>query len=193
MKRGTTVTNEYDRCDKPCVVIRKKRGKLSVDEIEEILRYEDFQQWNGYYAMILNRTESTVGGNGCLELMEDDPGDTITLYEITDSGECPVCSAFLPPFQYCPSCGSSWTHEERNIETLLADMRREAERCIKNPNSAQAARLAWYWSHIGSIDLARQLGLITEERRTELYEEMKAMKPDSAACPVIEAEKDAQQ
>ena len=128
-----------------------------------------------------------------MELMEDDPGDTITLYEIADSGECPVCSAFLPPFQYCPSCGSSWTHEERNIETLLADRRREAERCIKNPNSAQAARLAWYWSHIGSIDLARQLGLITEERRTELYEEMKAMKPDSAACPVIEAEEDAQQ
>ena len=75
----------------------------------------------------------------------------------------------------------------------LETLRREAERCIKNPNSAQAARLAWYWSHIGSIDLARQLGLITEERRTELYEEMKAMKPDSAACPVIEAEKDAQQ
>ena len=27
----------------------------------------------------------------------------------------------------------------------------------------------------------------------KLYEEMKAMKPDSAACPVIEAEEDAQQ
>ena len=48
MKRGITVTREYDRLDKPCVVIRKKRGKLSVDEIEEILRYEDFQQWNGH-------------------------------------------------------------------------------------------------------------------------------------------------
>ena len=61
MKRGITVTREYDRLDRPCVVIRKKRGKLSVNEIEEILCYEDFQQWNGYYVLLLNCTEATLG------------------------------------------------------------------------------------------------------------------------------------
>ena len=37
--------------------------------------------------------------------------------------------------------------------------------------------MAWYWSHIGSIDLARQLDLISEKRRQELYEEMRPLKP----------------
>ena len=105
MKRGITVTREYDRLDRPCVVIRKKRGKLSVDEIEEILRYEDFQQWNGHYVLLLNCTEATLGGNGCWDLLDEQPGDMVRLYEVTASEECPVCQSNLPPFSYCPSCG----------------------------------------------------------------------------------------
>ena len=38
--------------------------------------------------------------------------------------------------------------------------------CIRDRDG----RVAWYWSFIGSLDMARQLGLITEERRQELYE-----------------------
>ena len=46
---------------------------------------------------------------------------------------------------------------------------------------ADASRLAWYWSHIGAIDLARQMGVITEERRQELYDEMRSLKPAYAS------------
>lgn len=92
MKRGITVTREYDRLDRPCVVIRKKRGKLSVDEIEEILRYEDFQQWNGHYVLLLNCTEATLGGNGCWDLLDEQPGDMVRLYEVTASRNVPFAS-----------------------------------------------------------------------------------------------------
>ena len=42
-------------------------------------------------------------------------------------------------------------------------------------SSKEDGRVAWYWSFIGSLDMARQLGLITEERRQELYEKAKKM------------------
>ena len=47
MKRGITVERKYDHNDIPCIVIKKKRGKLALDEIQDILRFEDYQQWNG--------------------------------------------------------------------------------------------------------------------------------------------------
>ena len=99
------------------------------------------------------------------------------LCQLEECEPCPVCTASLPPFRYCPTCGNAWAEMDNNIETLLAAMQQEASRSIKNPSASEASRLAWYWSHIGSIDLARQLGLISEERRQELYEEMRPLKP----------------
>lgn len=177
MKRGITIARGYDLHDIPCVTIQKKHGKLSLQEIGDILRYEEHNKWNGFYALLLNCTEATLGGNGCLESLDGPPGDSVMLYEFGDGSDCPVCKAALPPFQYCPSCGNAWAEAGRNIETLLAAMRCEAERGIKNPNATKASRLAWYWSHIGSIDLARQMGVITEARRQELYDEMRPLKP----------------
>ena len=177
MKRGIIVTREYDRLDRTCVVIRKKRGKLSVNEIEEILRYEDFQQWNGYYVLLLNCTEATLGGNGCWDLLVEQPRDMVRLYEVTASEECPVCQSNLPPFSYCPSCGIPWSDSGKSVETLLSSMRQEAARNIRDPKASGASRLAWYWSHIGAIDLARQMGATTEERRQAHYEVMRPLKP----------------
>ena len=56
-------------------------------------------------------------------------------------------------------------------------MRGETERNIREAKT-QAGAVAWYWTQIGAIDMARQLGLITEERRHQLYEEMKPLKPE---------------
>ena len=168
MKRGISVTRDYDYHNTPCVVITKKRGKLTIPEITDILHYEDQQRWSGRYALLLDCTEVTMGGNGCLDMMDERPGDAVVLYELEEGEPCPVCNASLPPFQYCPTCGSAWAENGTNIETHLADMQQEASRSIKNPDASEASRLAWYWSHIGSIDLARQLGLISEKRRQEL-------------------------
>ena len=112
-----------------------------------------------------------------MDMMDERPGDAVVLYELEEGEPCPVCNASLPPFQYCPTCGSAWAENGTNIETHLADMQQEASRNIKNPDASEASRLAWYWSHIGSIDLARQLDLISEKRRRELYEEMRPLKP----------------
>ena len=50
MKRGISVTRDYDYHNTPCVVITKKRGKLTIPEITDILHYEDQQRWSGRYA-----------------------------------------------------------------------------------------------------------------------------------------------
>lgn len=66
----------------------------------------------------------------------------------------------------------------QNIEELIAFLRAEAERAIrsKNENLTRDGRLAWYWSYIGGLDMANQLGLITDERFQELYEEVEPLK-----------------
>ena len=177
MKRGISIKRDYDYHDIPCVVITKKRGKLTIPEITDTLHYGDHQCWIGRYVILLDCTEVTMGGNGCLDMMDEQPGDAVVLYQLEEGEPCPVCNTSLPPFQYCPTCGSAWAENGTNIETLLAAMQQEASRSIKNPGASEASRLAWYWSHIGSIDLARQLGLISEKRRQELYEEMQPLKP----------------
>ena len=57
-------------------------------------------------------------------------------------------------------------------------MRAEAEQSIRseNPNVTQDSRLAWYWSYIGALDMAQQLGMITDKRRQELYKEVEYLK-----------------
>ena len=177
MKRGISINRDYDYQGIPCVVIKKKRGKLTLPEITDTLHYGGRQCWVGRYVILLDCTEVTMGGNGCLDMMDEDPGDAVVLYQLEEGEPCPVCNASLPPFQYCPTCGSAWAENGTNIETLLAAMQQEASRSIKNPGASEASRLAWYWSHIGSIDLARQLDLISEKRRQELYEEMRPLKP----------------
>lgn len=53
-------------------------------------------------------------------------------------------------------------------EVKLSNMEDEAVRMIKESRS-NAARASWFYSHLGSIDFAREMGLITEPRRQELH------------------------
>ena len=66
MKRGITVERKYDHNDIPCIVIKKKRGKLALDEIQDILRFEDYQQWNGQYVPVPQLFGSHAGGQWLL-------------------------------------------------------------------------------------------------------------------------------
>ena len=67
---------------------------------------------------------------------------------------------------------------DQNVEKLIAAMRAEAERAIRseNDNQTRDGRLAWYWSYIGALDMAQQLGVITDKRRQELYKEVEDLK-----------------
>ena len=44
--------------------------------------------------------------------------------------------------------------------------------------STYEGKMAWYHSHLGSLDFARQMGLITEERRQQLYKEFGKGRPE---------------
>lgn len=177
MKRGIEMSWVYDYKDRLALQIEKKRGKLTLDEIEDLLRYEDSQKWCGHYAILLNCSEATVDGGG-LYLEEGQKGDVVALYKIEDGETCPVCGKYTPPFEYCPNCGTAWKDMDQNVEKLIAAMRAEAERAIRygNDNQKREGRLAWYWSYIGALDMAQQLGMITDKRRQELYKEVEDLK-----------------
>lgn len=100
------------------------------------------------------------------------------LYQIEDGETCPVCGKYTPPFTYCPNCGTAWKDIDLSVEKLITSMREETARSIEGA-AGDAAKAAWYWSYIGALDMARQLGIISEKRRQELYTEAKDMKPQS--------------
>lgn len=175
MKQGITITREYNYRDILTVRIQKRRGKLTLNEIEDLLRYEDRQAWCGHYAILLNCSEATLGD--CGDFLDGEPkGDVVVLYPVEEGDYCPVCGELAPPFLYCPSCGTSWKDCDKDVETLLKGMKEETERMIQT-SSHHGSKVAWYWSHIGAIDMAFQLGLITDERRRELYAEIEKSKP----------------
>ena len=65
-----------------------------------------------------------------------------------------------------------------DAERAIAAMKAETFRGIQNDQDLPEGQLAWYWSYIGSLDMAQELGLITEARRQALYREAWSYKPD---------------
>ena len=88
-------------------IVRKKRGKLTVEEIREAL-YDAIACHGGCYhfALIVKAAED-IGYQGWDDA-EDDPGDAVELWEINESDTCPFCGQLTPPFDYCPNCGTAW-------------------------------------------------------------------------------------
>lgn len=176
MKQGITMVNDYDHAGRPIVRIVKRRGKLTLEEVSNLLLHEGWGAFQGHYAIVLNCSESVLGGAGLFD-DEDPKGDALDLYPLENFGDCPVCGKMTPPFQYCPNCGESWKEVGDSIEKRLAAMREETEREISKASLTPEARVAWYWSFIGSVDMAFQIGLISNDRRLELYDEVKHLKP----------------
>ena len=110
MKRGIKITREYENGFSG-VCIQKSRGKLTLDEIQEALHYGGTNnQFCGRYVLLFNATENTIGGNG-LWLEQEQKGDSVLLYELDESSDCPVCGKLTPPYEYCPNCGERWKSE----------------------------------------------------------------------------------
>lgn len=70
-----------------CLILQKKRGSISQQELADHLRYE-LKEF-GIYISILNAAESTCGV-GWPE--EDSHGDAVVLYLYENEGSCPVCA-----------------------------------------------------------------------------------------------------
>lgn len=176
MKKGTTIKWASDIHDKSVVLIEKRRGHLTVDEIIDILQHENGGAWNDRYVILMNCSEETVGGNGMF--LEEPVGDSVELYRLEPETDCPVCGRMLPPFEYCPSCGNNWRDMENGVEKRLSSIRQEAAWEIHKADLTPEAHAAWYWSYIGAVDMARQMKFITEERRQELYQGAEELKPE---------------
>ena len=60
----------------------------------------------------------------------------------------------------------------RDVEQVIAGLKSETIREITRENARPEVQLAWYWTYIGSLDMAQQLGLINDARRQALYREV---------------------
>lgn len=64
---------------------------------------------------------------------------------------------------------------EEHLEAMKAESLRMIQ-ATKDPS----VKKAWYYSHLGSLDFAKEMGLISEERRQELYREFsRAIEPNN--------------
>ncbi len=158
------------------LLLSRKRGKLGLEEVEDFLRYSPSAAYQGNWVILIRAGEETCGDPGWL-VMEEPKGDLWELYKVESGEKCPVCRREIPDSQWCPSCGEPFNGEGptkqealENVEKVLGVMKKESVHCIKTSDKEQVKK-AWYYSHLGSIDLARQMGLITEERRKQLYRE----------------------
>lgn len=88
MKQGISIERTYDLHDRLVVRILKRRGRLTLEEVSDLLRLEGGGEWSGWYAVLLNCTEGTIGGNGLYD-SEDPKGDAVDLYEINEGDDCP--------------------------------------------------------------------------------------------------------
>lgn len=160
---------DQDAHDNNILVLEKAEGKINLGEAEDLLRNSKNGSFQGNYVMIIRASEEKI--------MENPEGDQWILYKAEAGEPCPVCGELAPPFEWCPMCGESLTGKDLNAEQamekaeyLLSSMKHEAQRMIESTD-LQETRKAWYHSHLGSLDFARQIGLITEERRRQLYKE----------------------
>lgn len=104
-----------------CLILQKKRGSISQQELADHLRYE-LKEF-GIYISILNAAESTCGV-GWPE--EDSHGDAVVLYLYENEGSCPVCAHMAIP-NYCPHCGNS-IDPMKDYQEPLQVFRGESER-----------------------------------------------------------------
>lgn len=167
---------DYDVHGKLVLLLSKKRGKIHMNEVGDFLRLSSGGVFQGNWVIFVRAGEQTCEGSGW-PLKEEPQGDTWELYQV-DTGElCPICNHAIPDWQWCPACGESLNGKGpskeqalENAEKVLSAMKRESLHVINSSDNEQTKK-AWYYSHLGSLDFARQIGLISEKRRLELYKE----------------------
>lgn len=103
--RGISFESEKNEHGNWLLRIKKSRGKFTLDEIADLLRYENHGNYQGNYAMFINAGEATCGGSGWDDGTEP-KGDVVELYELHSEEICPLCFEMLPDPDYCPECGT---------------------------------------------------------------------------------------
>ena len=180
-KSNITIGREYDRMDKVCVAVEKKRGKLTLCEIEDTIRNADYGQYRGNYVILVLCGEATLEGDGYYD--EEPTGDTVILYPAGEGDGCPVCSNMIPPYEYCPECGTAWSDEGKEaarratVENWLRAIREEAEHRVSTGGLSAVSWHALYWQYVGAVKMARELNLIDNDTLSKLLAEGEKIKP----------------
>lgn len=68
--------------------------------------------------------------------------------------------------------------EMRDAKKILNDTRKEALYIIEKPGVSLEAKVAWYYTHIGEIEMAYFLGLIDEKELGERKREWSEHRPE---------------
>ena len=64
----------------------------------------------------------------------------------------------------------------RDVEQVIEGMKKETIYMITQKGASLESQLAWYWTYIGSLDMAFMLGLIDDKRRQALYGDVEKYK-----------------
>ena len=65
----------------------------------------------------------------------------------------------------------------KDVKEVLTSTRAEALRSIESAGSSYGTKNAWYYTHVGEIEMAFFLGLISDKEFSELKEEWKTHQP----------------
>lgn len=74
MKRGIEIWSDYDKTDQWCLRLRKKKGRFTLDEIQEVLREYELD----FYFVFLDACNDPDDGG------PEKPGDYVTVYRAED-------------------------------------------------------------------------------------------------------------
>ena len=146
MEKKMSVSQTVDERGRKLIHISKTKGSLTQKEICEALNHFDFNQCADLYVLLLNCAND-----------EEAPNDEIL--DFFRVKECRNCQLRM-----------------MSVEKHIHLMREETEREIKKPSLSDAARTAWYWTFIGSVDMAFQLGFISDEERQTFYDSVQHLK-----------------
>lgn len=93
------------------IVIRKPKGKLTVQEIQEFMndRKQLYDFGEGALCVIAWRMKSDNYSGWDLHVEQQ--GDAVDMFVLQDSSTC-FCGKVLYP-QYCPECGHHLTEEQQ--------------------------------------------------------------------------------
>ena len=84
IKDNIQVFGDYNRHGQYVIAIEKKRGKIAIQEIEEVMREKDIT----HCAILLTVREDEYQGWDSINTKQP---DRVELHEIIDDEKCPIC------------------------------------------------------------------------------------------------------
>ena len=89
----------YDLHGRRMIRATKKRGKISVAEIQDAMRDKRIE---GVFCIIFG---AGYDGYQWDAYDEDDGGDVVDIQIVEEECTCPICGRDEPITRYCPNCG----------------------------------------------------------------------------------------